>query len=303
MASRARMIRTAAAIALAIGALVLTAGSARATFHLMKMREVATNPAGPDSSYVELQMYALGPELPRRARDHGLHIHRLVAGHSSTFPPSPGGDVANGDNQRTVLVGDTATPGSPDYVDPVIADFLSTISAGGAVCWENIDCVSWGGFTGAGRSPSPPGTPAAAIPNGSALVRSIAPNCPTLLENADDTNNSSADFSIAPPAPRNNSVAPTETACSGNNRQAGPDTSITEGPKKKTKKKKAKFEFSSTTPGASFMQRRRQAVRGLQLAVHGQGQEGQAQLRGPRRAQRRLRPSPAKQNWKVKKPK
>ena len=63
-----------------------------------------------------------------------------------------------------------ATPGSPDYVDPVLGDFLSTISAGGAVCWENIDCVSWGSFTGAASLPSPPGTPAAAIPTGSALV-------------------------------------------------------------------------------------------------------------------------------------
>ena len=32
----------------------------------------------------------------------------------------------------------------------------------------------------------------------------------------------------------------------------GPDTSITKGPKRKTKKKKAKFEFTSPTPNATF---------------------------------------------------
>jgi hypothetical protein len=294
------MIRSAAAIALAIGAFGLTPGSASATFHLMKIREVATNPAGPDSSYVELQMYAFGQNFVGGHKITAYTSTGTLLG-TSTFPPSPGGDVANGDNQRTVLVGDTATPGSPDYVDSVLADFLSTASAGGAVCWENIDCVSWGAFTGAASLPSPPGTPAAAIPDGSALVRSIAPNCPTLLENADDTNNSIADFSIAPPAPRNNSVTPTENACTGGN---GPDTSITKGPKKKTKKKKAKFEFSSTTPGATF-----------ECSVDGKPFEACSSpfkvkvKKGKHTFEVRAvlggvsDPSPAKQNWKVKKPK
>ena len=296
MASRARMIRTATVSALAIGALGLTASSASATFHLIKIREVAPNPAGANSSYVELQMYAFGQNLVGGHTLNSYTAAGAVLG-SVTLPAN----VANGDNQRTVLIGDAATPGSPDFVTN-IGSYLPTAAAGGAVCWENIDCVSWGNFAGfAGPTPSPPGTPAPAIPAGSALVRSIAPNCPTLLEDADDTNNSVADFSLAPPSPRNNSATPTETACTAGN---GPDTSITKGPKKKTKKKKAKFEFSSTTPGATF-----------ECSVDGKPfkacsspfkvrvKKGKHSFEVRAVVGGASDPSPAKQNWKVKKPK
>jgi hypothetical protein len=47
-----------------------------------------------------------------------------------------------------------------------------------------------------------------------ALRRSIAPGCPTLLEAADDTDSSAADFADVFPAPRPNSLAANERACS-----------------------------------------------------------------------------------------
>ena len=293
MTSRARMIRTATASALAIGALALTASTASATFHLMKVREVAPQPSTPNSAYVELQMTAFGQNL---VGGHNLVSYNAAGTLLGTVTlPS---NVANGDNQRTILIGSPGTPGSPDFVTN-LDTYLPTAAGGGAVCWENIDCVSWGSFSGS--LPSPAGNPAPAIPAGSALVRSITPNCPTLLEDADDTNNSVVDFSLAPPAPRNNSVTPTETPCTNGN---GPDTSITKGPKKKTKKKKAKFEFSSNTPGATF-----------ECSVDGKPFEAcsspfkvkvkkgkhsfavRAVLGGVSDT------SPAKQNWKVKKPK
>jgi hypothetical protein len=191
-------------------------------------------------------MYAFGQNL---VGGHTLNSYTSTGSvlGSATLPAN----VANGDSQRTVLIGDSATPGNPDFVTN-IASYLSTVAGGGAVCWENIDCVSWGSFTGAGALPSPPGSPAPAIPDGSSLERSIAPNCATLLETADDTDNSLVDFAVAVPSPRNNSTPPTETACAGNNPGGGPDTTITKGPKKKTRKKKAKFEFSSTTLGVTF---------------------------------------------------
>src|SRR5262249_37902142 len=58
------------------------------------------------------------------------------------------------------------------------------------------------------------GTPAPALTTGTALRRSIASGCPTLLEAGDDTNDSATDFAVTTPNPRPNSVTPTETSCS-----------------------------------------------------------------------------------------
>ena len=81
-------------------------------------------------------------------------------------------------------------------------------------------------------------------------MRPIARRC---SRTRDDTNNSATDFFARPPSPRNNATAPTETPCGGGqNPGGGPDTKIDKGPKKKTKKKKATFEFSSTSVGATF---------------------------------------------------
>ena len=247
MASRARMIRTATVSALAIGALGLTARAGERDLPPDQDQGGGAEPGRRQQLLRRTSDVRVRPEPRRRAQDHVLHIRQARCwARPHSRPP---GDVANGDNQRTVLVGDTGTPGSPDYVDSVLADFLSTISAGGAVCWESIDCVSWGSFTGAASLPSPPGNPAAAIPTdrrSSARLRPTARRCsrtPTTPTTASPTSRSPS------PSPRNNSVTPTETACTAGN---GPDTSITKGPKKKTKKKKAKFEFSSTTPGATF---------------------------------------------------
>jgi len=129
--------------------------------------------------------------------------------------------VASGENQRTILL---ATPSaeaafgvgadaamSPGQMDP----------AGGAVCWEALDCVSWGSF--GGSLPSPAGAPAAptGIPDGMALRRTIAPGCPAALEEADDRQNSALDFSAVFPAPRPNSASPSERLCPGSESAGG----------------------------------------------------------------------------------
>jgi hypothetical protein len=227
---------------------VLGAAPAQASFHLMSVREVATNPAGPNSAFVELQMYAAG--------------QNLVGGHAVTFYTATGTllatfalptNVANSDNQSTILIGDTATAGTPDFTYDQLSDAIQTYGPGGAACWDTVDCVSWGNFTGAGALPSPVGTPATAIPDGSALIRSITPGCATLLEAGDDTNTSSADFALGTPSPRNNTVTPTETACTGGGGDtSAPETTITKGPDKKTEKTKAKFKFSSSENGSTF---------------------------------------------------
>jgi hypothetical protein len=94
------------------------------------------------------------------------------------------------------------------------------------------------------------GTPIAGGLSGSMVsVRSISANCPTALDAADDTDNSSADFGFAVGyVPRNNSLSPTETLCSSSGPPPmTPGAQTPNTPKKKKKCKKRKR--SSTAPG------------------------------------------------------
>jgi hypothetical protein len=231
----------------AAGLAIAMAAPAQASFHLMDVREVATNPNGPNSSYIELQMYAPG--------------QNLVNGRKVTFYTATGtllasfaltSNVTHADSQSTILIGDTATAGTPDFVYEQLSDAIQTYGPGGAACWDTVDCVSWGNFTGNASLPSSAGTPAPAITDGSALVRSITPGCATLLEAGDDTNNSAVDFALGTPNPRNNSVTPTEKACTGGGGGTAPETTIFKQPKKKTHKAKAKFKFRSSEAGSTF---------------------------------------------------
>jgi hypothetical protein len=212
--------RRALCLALALSAATLAIGTApaAATFHLMQVREVYPgSAAAPEAEYVELQMWASG-------QNHvGGHVLRsydatgAVTG-TSTFAQ----DVAGGANQSTLLL---ATPQAEAQFG-VTADTSLTAGslspAGGAVCWETIDCVSWGNFSG--TLPSPAGAPAAAagIPDGMALRRSITRGCATLLDPSDDSDVSAEDFAAASPLPRPNSVPPTEQACTAGGTGAGP---------------------------------------------------------------------------------
>jgi len=246
MGTRRKFGCIAGAATAALAGMAMMAPAASADFHLMKVREVALN-LGPDNAYIELQMYAPGQT---NVGTHSISFWTATGTLSTNFTiPGP---VANGESQRTILIGDTGVA-NRDFAYDVLWDAVSTLGPGGAACFDGIDCVSWGAFSNPGALSSPPGGAAPPIPNGSSLERDIAPNCPTLLEDADDTNNSLLDFFVAAPSPRNNATPPTETACgAGNNPGGGPDTKIDKGPKKKTKKKKAVFEFSSTTAGVTF---------------------------------------------------
>jgi len=244
-----RVGRISTATVIALAGIALAAPAANANFHLTKISEVFSDNSAGAGDYIELQMYSPGQNS---VAGHYIGIYNAGAPFGSSPYLIPA-NVPNGDNQRTILIGNTGTTGlSPDFV---ISNF--EIPNSGSACFlqsimpdVGIDCVSFGeSFPGA---PSPTGTPTGNIPIGQSLVRSIAPNCSTLLEDADDTNNSSTDFFFASPSPRNNATPPTETACGGGNPGGGPDTKIDKGPKKKTKKKKATFKFSSTTPGATF---------------------------------------------------
>jgi hypothetical protein len=248
------------AVAGALGVGLIAAPAAQATFHLMQIREIYPGTlAGPESEYVELQMWSGGQN---HVQGHFLRTYdaggALVA--TSTFPA----DVPQGANQSTIVL---ATPKAEEQFGIVGDASLSgpglLSPAGGAVCWEAIDCASWGSFSGS--LPSPAGSPASAagIPDGMSLRRTIARGCATALDPADDSDDSAADFSPAAPLPRPNSVAPSEQACAsggpgaapGSPNQNGvlaPQTLLRRLPPKRSRDRTPTFRFASDIAAARF---------------------------------------------------
>jgi hypothetical protein len=240
---KATKLKLCVGLAVALVAAAIVPAGASASFHLMQIREVYPGSvANPDSEYVELQMYAGG-------QNH-VNGHTLTAygptGASETYTFDH--DVARGVNQSTLLIASPEAATQFGVTPDLSIDKNALEPSGGAVCWETLDCVEWGSFTGA-VLPSATGDAAAPIGDGLGLRRTIAPGCATLLEAGDDSDDSAADFLSAAPAPRPNSVAPTEKTCV---LEMPPKTSIDSGPKKQTKSTKARFEFSSNQPASTF---------------------------------------------------
>jgi hypothetical protein len=222
-----------AGLGTATAACLLAATGASASFHEMKIREVSSGTGSPDSSSVEVQMYAPGQTF----LSFGAKLVRCDSTCSSPTTFQGFTNVAAGANQSTVLFGDSGVP-SRDFSTDLN---LNAIEAGGAVCYLSepgfSDCMSWGNFSAdttlMANYGTSSGTPAPALSSGMALRRSIAAGCPTLLESGDDTDNSAADFSLATPNPRNNASPPTEMPC---------------GAAKAKKKCKKKHKKSGSTP-------------------------------------------------------
>jgi hypothetical protein len=232
--------------------------AAPATFHEVSVREVyAGSAAQPGSQYVELQAWSAGQNFVGGHVLKAYDASGVLVGTSSF-----GKDAANGVNQATFLL---ATPAA-EFEFGVGADAALTGTldpAGGAVCWEALDCVSWGSFSG--TLPSPAGPPATAIPEGMALRRTIAPICPTLLDAGDDHDNSATDFSAVFPSPRPNSSPPSERRCPGSGsesgfptggggpgKRSGPQTVLRRKPGKRIHDRTPTFRFASNEPGSTF---------------------------------------------------
>lgn len=184
-------------VVIAIG-LGLMPSPAQADFHLMRIVEVfAGTDAAPNAQFIELKMHSPGQVF---TNGHNVRVYNASGGLVTTFTMT---DVTNGANQDSILLG-TAEAQTMFGVAPDITMPTAPISeAGGKICFDSIDCVSWGSYSGSVTSPSRTGTPAPAFCN--SLARKLGGN--GTLEAADDTNNSAADFSVVPPTPRNNAGA------------------------------------------------------------------------------------------------
>lgn len=254
-----RLHRPGYLLSLVLFGLALAAPSASATFHEVSVREVYPGSgAAPDSEYVELQMWAPGQNL---VGGHSVVVYNGTGGvaGSATFA----GNVSGSANQSTILAATAAATGEFGVgADVGLAPGLLDPTAG-AVCWESLDCVSWGSFSGS--LPSPAGSPAtpSGIPDGMALRRTIEPGCPTLLQASDDSNDSATDFSTVFPMPRPNSVAPEEHPCAstgntsgggagGQDGRSAPQTKLRRKPPHRTRDRTPTFRFTSGEPHSTF---------------------------------------------------
>jgi cysteine-rich repeat protein len=171
----------------------------------MKIMEVFPGTvASPNAQYVMIRSYAAGQNF---LGSHKIHVYNSagseVSGSPFTFP----GSVSNGPDQMEVWIA-TAEAAS---LFSLTADLTMTTPvlplAGGMVCYDAIDCVSWGSYHGSATMPSPTGTPFNApvgLVQGQTMQRRLD-ICmgATTLEACDDTNDSANDFIFATPAPKN----------------------------------------------------------------------------------------------------
>lgn len=189
------------ALSLSAAALVmLVSAEASASFHLMKVVEVfAGSTAAPNASYVQLQMYSGGQT---QVSGHMLHVYDATGVEITAAKVTFSANVANGADQANILIGTSSVSAAfgvtPDFTLPQNLD-----KNGGAVCFEGIDCFTWGNFTGTTADST--SAPFAALTANKAARRSIAGGVSaTMLEAADDTGNVTADFTAVDPAPKNN---------------------------------------------------------------------------------------------------
>jgi hypothetical protein len=227
-------------------ALLVAATPALATFHLIYIGEVYPGSAAhPQSSFVELQMY-----------DSEEHF---VGGRSVTLRGPTGASIGTfkfpssmpgpSSNQQTILVGDDGVEAAFGVKPDFISAAFNIPAAGGAACWEGLDCVSWGNFTGA-TSPTS-GAPAGAMPDGSGLRRVITGGtCSNLLDLQDDTNDSDRDFVPAAPTPQSYATKPSPASCTPP--APTPVTTINTKPATATTSTSASFTFSSNPAASDF---------------------------------------------------
>ncbi len=231
--------RFALAGALAVVAVVGFSSTALADDSQIRISEVYLDGSASHGDFVELQMLADGQTIPANAAIRMCNANASLC-INFLFPPN---SLAASTSQRTILFGwddnsntDFGIPAATS--PPNLNNFPLT---GGHACYMEsvapnipIDCVSWGNSTGTAPSV---GSPAPALNASQSLTRTEARGCSTLMEAIDDSDNSSADFSLATPSPRNNLATPTEHACP-------PPAVVT--PKKKKCKKKKKHRSAET---------------------------------------------------------
>jgi uncharacterized protein (TIGR03382 family) len=179
---------------------LLAVKPAVAAFHLMKIVEVFPGTvAAPNAQYVRLQMFTAGQNF---VTNHKVIVFNAAGTAVGTFTFTA--TLPNGSNQASILIATTEAA----TLFKLTADLTMTAViplAGGKVCFDNIDCVAWGNYTGSPTGVGAPAMQALGLQQGRSLTRRLdIAGGATTLENADDTGVSANDFRIVVPTPKNN---------------------------------------------------------------------------------------------------
>ena len=239
-----------------------SAPQADAAFHNMKIREVhAGSLVDPNADFVELQMYTSGQQV---VGGHFLEFYDAAGTMTKCTIPT---NVANGTNQAHILFATTQAQAAFGIADFTLPSALIAPS-GGAICFERVDCVTWGSFSGnvtddkgLVTSPEP------AIPQGQSIHRDLGAD--GMLQASDDTNSSDADFAPAAESATSNGPATLGTlACApgggpGQTDDEEPTSKIT-APKHKSsipQNESTNFQGTSKDPGGSGVSKVELALR------------------------------------------
>jgi len=177
---------------------------AAANHHFMSIREVyAGSEAAPQAQYVMLQMYQANQNVMG-----GHHVDVFDAGGAIIDTFTFASTLDNGLNQAYVLLATAEAQAYFNITPDLVMANASIPRAGGKICFDSIDCVSWGNYTGSSTLPSPTGAPFAVegLASGKAIRRDISRGTSAiLLQSTDDSGDSRADFLYATaPLPINN---------------------------------------------------------------------------------------------------
>ncbi len=245
---RSRPARLLSGALLTILALLASAQAAHATFHEVLIRQLYPgSAAAPQSSFLELQMYSPG--------------QNFVGGHTITFYAANGTAIetfafpadlpGDGVDQQTMLVGDSGVAEAFGVTPDLVNANFNLPAAGGAACWDGLDCVSWGNFSGTTAPAAGVPIDQAGIPDGEAIERRISGGaCSNRLEPGDDTNDSDSDFFDATPAPVSYATVPSPPQCIAP--PPTPTTLIDSKPASFTSLTEAAFAFHASSPAIGF---------------------------------------------------
>ncbi len=181
----------------------LPANVAHAELHLILITEIFPGtPEQPAAQFVELQMYA---EEQNLVRGHDVAVFDAAGREIEFF--AFGRNVGNGEDQAHILI---ATP-EAETLFGVKADLqMKPVlnAAGGKVCWaKDVDCASWGSFSGDRKGTGTPFNASAGLVPGQSMARkSNGGSSQGKLDAGDDTDNSAADFQLASPSPTANAA-------------------------------------------------------------------------------------------------
>lgn len=183
-------------VAVLLAGSLVTAAPARASFHQMVISEVfggTTHHEGAD--FVEFTMLA-----DEQDNVSGTRLKFYDSAGNSIGTDTLNGDLVDGHAGDTILIG-TASAGTLFGVTPDFTLANAIAGSGGKVCFESppvsfdIDCASWGDYTGSDIGTGKPFRRNHELPLGATMNRKGT--SPNLM----DSNNTKDDFVIDGPSP------------------------------------------------------------------------------------------------------